>query len=530
MDKLKELSGNKKVGAEFLGSLLVVFVVCSVFSAGKVDTALTVFGPTAIACVYMAMSYTLRNVSGGILNPAVTFALILQGATERGEGLKMMIAQAAGGAVAGFATLFLYGWDSEASPIHPESGLFLLGAPIVEALYTCLLCFVYMNVNMPKADGKGQYYGLAVGFVLIAGGVGGKYVSGGAYNPAVSLGVNFMGANWKVIILPIYVAAQGAGAFLAVVLFNVVRKDQLTMKEDNELTKGFLTKAVQSVNLDPEDSCEFIGTLFLSLTISLNQIAQNQSDCSNCSAGKVWSSAACLISLIYAMSDISGGLFNPAVTVAYAVRFWGTDEGLDDDGKCRQIKEAKRICDWKKSSKETLKYFIFQLLGGAAGTGLTILVWLAKAGDTGVWPVAGIAPGKPPGSEPYSNLQATFAEFYGTFLICFAMLVVMLSKKDPNPEFGPFVVGGCVIAAGYAFGPLSGGFFNPAIVAGDAVGSKLQFIYTLPPVLYVAGQLFGGILAGVVFRFTHSDEIGGTPPLKETLLSGKEQNLLPVLP
>jgi aquaporin Z len=102
-----------------------------------------------------------------------------------------------------------------------------------------------------------------------------------------------------------------------------------------------------------------------------------------------------------------------------------------------------------------------------------------------------------------------FAEFYGTFLICFAMVVVMLSK-DGNPEFGPFVVGGCVIAAGYAFGPLSGGFFNPAIVIGDAVGSKLQVIYTMPPLLYVLGQLLGGVLAGIVFRlFTHKDEIQG---------------------
>merc|ERR1712100_98080 len=100
--------------------------------------------------------------------------------------------------------------------------------------------------------------------------------------------------------------------------------------------------------------------------------------------------------------------------------------------------------------------------------------------------------------------QAMFAEFYGTFLICFAMLAVMVSDKGAVPDFGPFVVGGCVIAAGYAFGPLSGGFFNPAIVIGDAVGSKLQVVYTLPPGLYLLGEMLGGILAGAVFRmFTH---------------------------
>lgn len=270
--------------------------------------------------------------------------------------------------------------------------------------------------------------------------------------------------------------------------------------------------------LDPEDTCEFIGTLFLSLTISLNQIAQVDAETNAvdnasiyASAGKVWSSAACLISLMYALADCSGGLFNPAITAAYAIRFWGTNEGLDESGKVKTLTgKADRICDWKHSSTETLKYFVFQLLGGAGGTGLTILVWLAS----GTWPVAAIEPGKPANqATPYTDFQAMFAEFYGTFLISFAMVVVMLSK-DAVPDFGPFVVGGCVIAAGYAFGPLSGGFFNPAIVIGDAVGSKLQVVYTLPPGLYLLGEMLGGILAGAVFRlFTHKDELTLTQSL-----------------
>jgi len=332
-----------------------------------------------------------------------------------------------------------------------------------------------------------------------------------------------MGASLDNLTFPLYLAAQFLGAILSVVLFNIVRKDQL---KESEMTKGYLTKAVQTVTakVDAEDTCEFLGALFLSLTISLNQIAQSDAMASQdasgiaACAGKVWSSAACLISLMYALSDVSGGLFNPAITLAYAVRFFNTGEGLDEKGACSKvIGQPARICDWKLSSTETLKYFVFQLLGGAAGTGLTILVWLAS----GTWPVAAIQPGFTKDAHQYTNWQAMFAEFYGTFLICFTMVVVRLSKKAV-PEFGPFVVGGCVIAAGYAFGPLSGGYFNPAIVLGDAVGSKLQVIYTMPPLLYVFGQLLGGILAGAVFRlFTHKDELQA---------SDLKQNLLPVLP
>jgi aquaporin Z len=510
---------QRKLAAEFLGSFLVVFVVCSNYSAGASNPDLAVFGPTSIAFVYAAMSYILKDVSGGLLNPAVSVAMVLQQKLARTEGLKMIVAQLAGGAAAGAATLFLYGWNSDANIIEPHDAGFLLGAPIVEMLYTCLLCFVYLNVNL--ARNRAEFSGLAVGFVFIAGGVGGKYVSGAAYNPAVALGVQLMGTNLKSVMLPIYVAAQVAGAILAVVLYHIIRKGE-GVGEDEELTRGFLTKAVQSVTFDPEDVSELTGSLFVALTITLNQIA---AEMSGGAAGKIWSNAAAYISVMYALSDCSGGLFNPAITVTYFFRFYGTKCGIDDSGKCSEIKgEIKRLVDFQLSQKETLKYLVFQLIGAAAGTGLTILVWLGEAPTSGVWPVAPIQPGtftEGDATKSYSVWQAMFAEFYGSFLICFAMLVMMMSK-DQKSDFGPFVVGGCVIAAGYAFGPLSGAIFNPAIVLSSAVLSKLEALYTLPPLLYVLGQLLGGASAGLIFRFvTHVNEMGSSP-LTDTLL--------PVLP
>lgn len=561
MECTKSVPETTRLGAEFLGSFLVVFVVCSNYSAAyspnhakHSSSALAVFAPTSIACVYMAMGYALKNVSGGILNPAVTVSLMLQRTLGKLEGLKMCAAQFAGGAAAGFATLFLYGWQPDANIVGPRSAGFFVGAPLVEALYTCLLCFVYLNVNRdvlrkkreaePSPPSDKSFYALAVGFVYIAGGVGGRYVSGGSFNPAVSVGVNFMGPNWKVITLPIYIGAQCVGAILAVLLFYIVRKDWY-VTEDRAENKGeeAVEKAMQfgfeklTSVVDAEDTCEFIGTLFVSLTISLNQIAQstaiedNDTANVNAAAGKVWSSAACVICLMYALADCSGGLFNPAITLAYAVRFYNTGEGLNDKGKCDSIEGTPaRLCDAKLSATETLKYLVFQLLGGAAGTGLTILVWLAS----GKWPVAAIQPGTyeedkddTVATENYTQWQAMFAEFYGTFLICYVMVVVMLSKRGSVTQFGPFAVGGCVIAAGYAFGTLSGGFFNPAIVLGDAVGSKFQVVYTLPPLLYVSGQLLGGMLAGAVFRlFTHKEEVGSSGGAQTSM----KQQLIPVLP
>merc|ERR1719456_707025 len=64
-----------------------------------------------------------------------------------------------------------------------------LDALLVELLYTFMLCFVVLNVATAEDNAGNQYYGLAIGFVIIAGGYAAGNISGGAFNPAVALGV-----------------------------------------------------------------------------------------------------------------------------------------------------------------------------------------------------------------------------------------------------------------------------------------------------------------------------------------------------
>merc|ERR1712119_207785 len=89
---------------------------------------------------------------------------------------------------------------------------------------------------------------------------------------------------------------------------------------------------------DPEDTAEFIGATFLALSISLNAIANtydlSQSTEDNPHSGNPGGSlsvGAALMCMIWTMGDISGGLFNPAVTVAYLGRFHGTGCGVGKD-------------------------------------------------------------------------------------------------------------------------------------------------------------------------------------------------------
>merc|ERR1719224_185817 len=119
-----------------------------------------------------------------------------------------------------------------------------------------MLCFVVLNVATAKKNEGNQFYGLAIGFVIIAGAYGAGAISGGCFNPAVALGIDIssagMGFGWGFA----YTGYELLGAALAAGLFRVVRPDEFGGSPDYSLG----TKLVS----------EFIGTFFLVLTVGLN--------------------------------------------------------------------------------------------------------------------------------------------------------------------------------------------------------------------------------------------------------------------
>merc|ERR1719197_460533 len=132
-----------------------------------------------------------------------------------------------------------------------------------------MLCFVVLNVATAKKNEGNQFFGLAIGFVIIAGAYGAGAVSGGCFNPAVALGIDIssagMGFGWGFA----YTAYELLGAALAAGAFRIVRPDEFG--GDSDYTLG--TKLLS----------EFIGTFFLVLTVGLNVLGK--------SAGPVWSIA-----------------------------------------------------------------------------------------------------------------------------------------------------------------------------------------------------------------------------------------------
>lgn len=534
MVSVKKPAMQHKLACEFLGTFLLTFVVG--LNSTELDPG-SGFGPIACGCCLMVLVYAFGPISGAHLNPAVTFSVLLQdgfaGEDEPHwkEALKYVIAQCSGGALAGLSTGFMVGFDKRGASVGPPevSGIFF-AAPLAEFLYSFLLCFVVLNVAVAynvttegaTTEGEEKVdppsgYGVAIGFVLIAAKAI-STVSGAALNPAVTVGINFMGPSWKSLYVPIYIVFQLLGGYAATTALHIVRPAS-KKRIDVGIPSWFTEKAYKLEALfDPEDTAEFLGTFFVCLTISLTIMSKQ-------TVGNIWSIGACFMCVIYALGDVSGGVFNPALTLAFCVRWYGTGQGFGKD----------KLCDPKVSTKEGVKYFLHQMVGAAAGTGCTLLIYFLNdtphKADTKPpelsepcyfdWETKGCVTDKEGHPLLHTQGQAFFAEVFGTFFLCFVVLSIAgASVSNPLKDYTAFCVGSAIIAAGYSFGSISGGLLNPAVTLCNSIGT-LQFFTSALPHIYVAGQCVGGVLAGVVFRYvTHTFEMPVAPSeASESLIS-----------
>ncbi len=141
--------------------------------------------PLAIGVMLMVMVYMGGHISGAHYNPAVSIAMILRGLLTTKEAINYILSQLAGAFLAAIFVQWVGGAVMEVGPSNTASVLQILS---VEAIFTFALVLVILNVaTNPKTEGN-SYYGLAIGFTIMAGAFAGGGISGGAYNPAVGTG------------------------------------------------------------------------------------------------------------------------------------------------------------------------------------------------------------------------------------------------------------------------------------------------------------------------------------------------------
>ena len=202
---------NKYI-AEFIGTFFLVLTIgCSVIGNGAGPLA-----PLAIGSALMVMIFAGGHISGGHFNPAVTLGVWLRGKCEAKDVAPYMIFQIMGALLAALVVNFLKA-GAAVAPLQPAT----VPALLAEFLFTFALVYVVLNVATAKGTSGNSFYGLAIGFTVLAGAFSVGNISGGAFNPAVAVATSVMGlSSWTN--LWIYLVADFAGAAVAVGAFKVV--------------------------------------------------------------------------------------------------------------------------------------------------------------------------------------------------------------------------------------------------------------------------------------------------------------------
>ena len=201
---------------EFIGTLFLVLVIgLTVIAPGAGPLA-----PLAIGAMLMVMVYAGGHVSGAHYNPAVTVAVWLRGKCPAKDVPVYIAAQMAGAVVAAL----LVGWLKRGSPVdvaRPEA----LPAFLAESLFTFALSFVVLSVATSKKTAGNSYFGLAIGGTVMAAAYAAGHISGGAFNPAVAVGLTIMGLS-AASHLWIFLLGNFAGGALAAVAFRATHPEE----------------------------------------------------------------------------------------------------------------------------------------------------------------------------------------------------------------------------------------------------------------------------------------------------------------
>ena len=201
---------------------------------------------------------------------------------------------------------------------------------------------------------------------------------------------------------------------------------------------------------------ELIGTFFLVFTVASAVLMDADGVIAPLSIGFA------LMVMVYAGGHISGAHYNPAVSLAAAVR---------------------GALEWK----QIIPYWISQSLGAIAAT-----ILVMNYADV---------PADVPCQFPLCAL--IIGEFLFTFALCYVVLNVATSKKTEGNSYYGLAIGATVLAGAFAVGGIfCPGAFNPAV----ALGLKLMNLVCCKcACVIILTNLIAGLCAALVFKYTDAE-------------------------
>ena len=195
---------------------------------------------------------------------------------------------------------------------------------------------------------------------------------------------------------------------------------------------------------------EFIGTFFLVLTIGCTVIGSGAGALAPLAIGSA------LMVMIFAGGHISGGHFNPAVTLGVWLR-----------GKC--------------DTKDVAPYVTFQIIAA-------VLAAIAVKFLKGSASVTLLQP---------ATVPALLAEFLFTFALVYVVLNTATAKGTSGNSFYGLAIGFTVMVGAFSVGNISGGVFNPAVAIGISVMGLSPWSNVW---IYLVADFAGGAVAAGAFK------------------------------
>jgi aquaporin Z len=214
----------RKFVAELLGTFALVFCGTGAIVINQQTGGMVTHVGVAITFgfIVMAMIYSLGNVSGAHLNPAVTIAFTLAGRFKLKEVLPYVLSQLTGAILASGTLKLLFPANDTLGATMPASSA--VQSFVLELLLTFFLMLVIINVATGSKE-QGMFAGLAIGSTVLLEAMFAGPICGASMNPARSIAPALISGHFEHLWL--YIVATVTGAALAVPVWKFLNPKNL---------------------------------------------------------------------------------------------------------------------------------------------------------------------------------------------------------------------------------------------------------------------------------------------------------------
>lgn len=218
------MSSFKKYFAEFIGTFVLVFFACGTAAVVKCDTPAGYLATAlSFGLVIVAMAYSIGNVSGCHINPAVSIAMLVSGKLSIKDFIGYVIAQFAG-ATAGAAALMAFAGKESGLGTNALFEGKIVASLVIEVILTFVFVLAILGVTSKVQNGA--VAGIVIGLSLTLVHLLGIHFTGTSVNPARSFGPALFIGGDALSCVWVFIVAPLVGGVLAALVYKFLDSEK----------------------------------------------------------------------------------------------------------------------------------------------------------------------------------------------------------------------------------------------------------------------------------------------------------------